>query len=87
MKSRISSKGQVTVPVEVREQLGLAAGTEIEFVLRDGEAVLRKGGGPTHPVDRVYGRLRLGQPVDTLLDAMRGPRPKVKPDRRRRRRS
>ena len=75
------------MPVHVREQLGLAAGTEIEFVLRDGEAVLRKGGGPTHPVDRVYGRLRLGQPVDALLDAMRGPRPRVNPNRRRRARS
>jgi len=87
MKSRISSKGQVTVPVEIREQLGLTAGTEIDFVLRDGEVVLRKGGGPTHPVDRVYGRLRLGQPVDVLLDAMRGPRPKARPNRRRRGRS
>jgi AbrB family looped-hinge helix DNA binding protein len=87
VKSRISSKGQVTVPVEIRDQLGLAAGTEIEFVLRDGEAVLRKGGGPTHPVDRVYGRLRLEEPVDALLDAMRGPRPIVGPNRRRRRRS
>jgi AbrB family looped-hinge helix DNA binding protein len=86
VKSRISSKGQVTVPVEVRDQLGLATGTEIEFVIRDGEAVLRKGGGPTHPVDRIYGRLRLGEPVDAVLDAMRGPRPNLGPNRRRRRR-
>jgi AbrB family looped-hinge helix DNA binding protein len=86
MKSRISSKGQITVPVEVRAELGLAAGTEIEFVVRDGEAVLRKGGGATHPVDRVYGRLRLGKPVDALLDAMRGQRPKLGLARRRGRR-
>ena len=85
MKSRISSKGQITVPVDVRDQLGLSVGTEIEFVVRDGEAVLRKGGGLTHPVDRIYGRLQLGKSVDTLLDAMRGPRPKVPPARRRRR--
>jgi AbrB family looped-hinge helix DNA binding protein len=87
VKSRISSKGQITVPVAVRDQLGLDAGTEIEFVLRDGEAVLRKGGGPNHPVDRVYGRLRLEKPVDALLDAMRGPRPKPGRNRRRGRRS
>jgi len=68
MKSRISSKGQITVPVQVRDELGLAAGTEVEFIVRDGEAVLRKGGGPTHPVDRVYGRLRLGKPVDVSDD-------------------
>ena len=72
----------MTVPVEVRDQLGLSAGTEIEFVVRDGEAVLRKGGGATHPVDRVFGRLRLEGPVDGLLDAMRGPR--LRPTARRR---
>jgi hypothetical protein len=36
---------------------------------------MRKGGRDPHPVDLVYGRLRLGRPVDALLDEMRGPRP------------
>jgi AbrB family looped-hinge helix DNA binding protein len=76
MRSRISSKGQLTVPVTVRDQLGLTTGTEIEFVIRDGEAVLRKGGAGRDPVDRVYGRLKLGARVDDVIDAMRGPRPK-----------
>jgi AbrB family looped-hinge helix DNA binding protein len=76
MRSRISSKGQLTVPVAVRDQLGLTTGTEIEFVIRDGEAVLRKGGAGRDPVDRVYGRLKLGARVDDMIDAMRGPRPK-----------
>jgi AbrB family looped-hinge helix DNA binding protein len=76
MKSRISSKGQVTVPVEVRNELGLVTGTEIEFLVRDGEAVLRKGRRDDDPVDRIYGRLTLPAPVDALLDTMRGPRPK-----------
>ncbi len=79
MKSRISSKGQLTVPVEVREQLGLVPGTDVEFLVREGEAVLRKGGGGTDPVDRVYGRLKLDAAVDALVDAMRGPRPKTGP--------
>jgi AbrB family looped-hinge helix DNA binding protein len=91
VKSRISSKGQVTVPVEVRDQLGLVPGTDIEFLVRNGEAVLRKGGGGADPVDRVYGRLKLSAPVDELVDAMRGPRPKAgsgkAPQGRRRRRS
>jgi AbrB family looped-hinge helix DNA binding protein len=77
MKSRISSKGQVTVPVEVRNELGLVTGTEIEFLVRDGEAVLRKGRRDDDPVGRIYGRLALPAPVDTLIDAMRGPRPKA----------
>lgn len=35
---RITSKGQVTIPVQVREQSGLFPGTEVEFVV-DGQDV------------------------------------------------
>jgi len=35
---RITSKGQVTIPAEIREQAGLLPGTEINFE-RDGEIV------------------------------------------------
>ncbi len=75
MKSTISAKGQITVPVEVRNRLGLVPGTPVEFEIRKGEAVLRKGHTAHHPVDRVFGILKLDQPVDDLLDEMRGPRP------------
>ncbi|MGX5681879.1 AbrB/MazE/SpoVT family DNA-binding domain-containing protein [Schumannella luteola] len=30
----VTSKGQVTIPVEVRERLGIEAGTRVEFVPR-----------------------------------------------------
>jgi len=39
---RITSKGQVTIPVEIREQAGLLPNTEVEFALRGGQLVLRK---------------------------------------------
>ncbi len=39
---KITTKGQVTIPVEVRERLGLLPNTEVEFVVEDGQAVLRK---------------------------------------------
>lgn len=76
MKSRISSKGQITVPVDVRRALGLVGGMPVEFVVREGEAILRKGRTGAHPVDAVYGKLELRAPVDRLMDEMRGPRPK-----------
>jgi AbrB family looped-hinge helix DNA binding protein len=76
MRSTISSKGQITVPIEVREQLGLVPGTPIEFELREEGVFLRKGVSGSHPVDRVWGTLHLGRPVDEVLDEMRGPRPK-----------
>jgi AbrB family looped-hinge helix DNA binding protein len=35
---RITSKGQVTIPLEIRERLGLVPNTEVEFAI-DGNAV------------------------------------------------
>ena len=75
MKSTISAKGQITVPVEIRDKLGLAPGTVVRFDLREDGVLLRKGGSGAHPVDQVFGRLRLTKAVDVLLDEMRGPRP------------
>jgi len=83
MKSTISSKGQITVPAPVREKLGLAPGTAVQFELREGGVLMRKGSAGTHPVDRVYGRLKLAKPVDTLVDEMRGPRPATRRTARR----
>lgn len=39
---KITTKGQVTIPVKVRERLGLLPNTEVEFVVEGGHAVLRK---------------------------------------------
>lgn len=75
MKSTVSSKGQITLPAEVRQRLGLVAGTPVRFELKRDAVVLRKGSTGTHPVDRIFGRIPLGKPVDALLDEMRGPRP------------
>ena len=35
----ITSKGQVTIPKEIRERLGLEAGQAVEFVLGEGDTV------------------------------------------------
>ena len=75
MKSTISAKGQITVSAPVRDKLGLAPGTAVQFEFREGGVLLRKGRGGAHPVDQIFGRLRLRKPVDALLDEMRGPRP------------
>jgi AbrB family looped-hinge helix DNA binding protein len=76
MRSTISSKGQITVPVEIRERLGLVPGTGVEFELREEGVLLRKGTSGSHPVDKVWSTLRLERPVDEILDEMRGPRPR-----------
>ena len=81
MRSRISSKGQITIPAELREALGLRAGTLVVFERRPEGALLRKGTTGEHPVDRLYGLLKLPTSVDALLDAMQNPHPKA--DRKR----
>ena len=37
---RVTTKGQVTIPQKVREQLGITAGSEVDFQLDDGGARL-----------------------------------------------
>jgi AbrB family looped-hinge helix DNA binding protein len=40
----VTSKGQVTIPKEVRDKLGLEAGDRVEIVAEDGVARVRKYG-------------------------------------------
>jgi AbrB family looped-hinge helix DNA binding protein len=84
VKSVVSSKGQITLPVAVREKLGLEAGTAVRFELCEGGVVIRKGQPGAHPVDQIFGTLTLGRPVDEVMDEMRGPRPTASSSPRRR---
>lgn len=57
---RITSKGQVTIPVEIREKAGLLPNTEVEFILVRGSVrlVKKKAGGRRGRGDEVIRRLR-----------------------------
>ena len=72
MKSTVSSKGRITIPAELREQLGLTPGTVVRLELREDGILLRKSVGAEHPVDRLYGSLHLDRAVDELIGEMRG---------------
>jgi AbrB family looped-hinge helix DNA binding protein len=74
MKSTVSSKGQITIPVEIRRLLGLKAGTPVVFEPHPRGALLHKGVAGRHPVDRIFGSLALEGTVDEALDELRGPR-------------
>lgn len=39
---RITSKGQVTIPIEIREKIGLLPDTEVEFEVKGNAVSIRK---------------------------------------------
>ena len=67
-ESRITSKGQTTIPVEVRERLGVGPGDSIQFILIDGhyEIIPRN-----RPAEILFGRLQDYAIPDTSLNDYR----------------
>ena len=77
---RITSKGQVTIPQEIREKAGLLPGTEVEFVLEAGTVTIRKVAEPlargrgARIVDRLAGSATIKMTTDEIMALMRGER-------------
>lgn len=74
---RITSKGQVTIPLDVRQKLGLLPGTEVEFEVAGDAAKLRKSRGGKSRGKRLVERLkgtapRPGLTTDQLMALLRG---------------
>lgn len=56
---RVTSKGQVTIPIEIRERLGLLPETEVDFVVEGSSArIVRREPQPLGRGARIVGRLR-----------------------------
>jgi AbrB family looped-hinge helix DNA binding protein len=73
---RLTSKGQVTVPVEVREKLGLLPNDEVEFKIVKEGALLRKSGRPSGRgralIQHMRGRGTVRLTTDEILRLTRG---------------
>ncbi len=71
--SKLTSKGQITLPKEVRDQLGLRPGDEVEFVPEDHSFLVRKHVSSS-PFDQYVGFLREleGRNPDELIEELRG---------------
>ena len=77
---RVTTKGQVTIPQEIREELGLLPNTEVTFRVVGGEARIRKAGASGKRPSRgagVIARLRGTAPsneltTDEIMALMRG---------------
>jgi len=77
MATKLTSKGQVTIPKHVRDALGLTPGSSIEFTVNAaGEVVLARAGarGPRKRdrFDRALGRADMPWRTDELMALLRG---------------
>lgn len=76
MPTTVTTRGQVTIPIRVRERLGIKAGDEIQFDLNsNGEVVFTKvnGGPPKSRLDSIIGIAGPGPTTDELMMMLRGP--------------
>jgi antitoxin PrlF len=55
--STISSKGQLTVPLEIRKRLGLKTGDRVEFVVEEDRTVIRPARAEVNTFDKFIGIL------------------------------
>ena len=55
--STISSKGQITVPLEIRRRLGLKEGDRVEFVVQGDWTIIRPAQPPKNPFEKYAGAL------------------------------
>ncbi len=54
----VTSKGQVTIPKELRQQLGIRQGSRIEFALVDDHVEMRVQGAPAAAARSGFGMLK-----------------------------
>jgi len=77
MSTRVTSKGQVTIPKRVRDFLGLVCGSAVDFeVSGEGEVTLRPAGRgsrrPSNRFSRLRGRATVRMRTEDILALTRG---------------
>ena len=73
MVSKLTGKGQVTIPKPLRRSLGLEPGQELEFEEREGTLIVRRR-SPVDPLRQLVGLVGERVDVDAYLEQTRGPR-------------
>jgi AbrB family looped-hinge helix DNA binding protein len=73
---RVTSKGQVTIPREIRRRLGISTASEVEFVVEGNTVVLRTVQGEASKgkrlVDALRGRATVRMTTDEIMALTRG---------------
>ena len=72
---RVTDKGQVTIPIEIRTALGIAPGSEVEFEISGTTVVIRKARAQSRGqalVRGLRGRATVAMSTDEILALTRG---------------
>lgn len=73
---KVTSKGQVTIPQDVREEAGIRPGDEVDFVFKNGVVcVVPSKKAKTRGrriVEHLRGRATLGMTTDEIMALTRG---------------
>ncbi|MBM4308297.1 MAG: AbrB/MazE/SpoVT family DNA-binding domain-containing protein [Deltaproteobacteria bacterium] len=73
---KITSKGQVTIPLEVREKMGFLPDTEVEFKISGNTVLLKKAGAQSKRsrdlIARMRGKATVKMATDEIMALTRG---------------
>ena len=69
---RVTRKGQVTIPKQVREALGIVPNSEVDFVEENGRVYLRKRTKKENPFERLLGSATIKMTTDEIMALTRG---------------
>ncbi len=72
---RVTTKGQVTIPQEIREKLGITPAVEVDFIEEKGRVYLVKSKiktKRTHKIRRLRGIANVKMTTDEIMALTRG---------------
>jgi antitoxin PrlF len=71
MRVIVSEKGQVTIPKELRDRLGIRTGQLLDFTVENGRLIAVKE-APADAFEELFGIIKSSQSADEMIREMRG---------------
>jgi len=68
---RVTRKGQVTIPKDIRERLGIKPGSSVRFGVVEGRCIVEKE-IKENRIDKWMGYLKSKKRTDELIEELRG---------------
>ena len=69
--SKVTAKYQITIPVEIRNELGIVPGTEVDIIKEGDKYILNVN--PTNEIKKKWrGRFKNGKTTNDYLNEIRG---------------